>query len=305
MTNINNRVSADIINKLKYVLITPAKNEELNIEKTIQSMVSQTVKPEKWVIVSDGSTDKTDDIVRKYMDNNNWIHLLRMPENRDRNFAAKVVCFDAGYQEVGKLDYDIIGNLDADTSFDEKHFEFLLEKFAEIPELGVAGTPFFEEDFQYNYNYVSIEHVWGGCQLFRRECYKEIGGYIPIKGGGIDLVAVITARMKGWKTRTFTEKIINHHRKMGTGKSRILAAKFRFGIEDYYLGGHPLWEILRCIYQMKSSPIILGGLAIYLGYLYAFISRQNRPITNEFVKFRRKEQMHRLNAILFGNKQAH
>jgi len=196
------------MHRKKYVLITAARNEEAYIEKTIQSVVSQTILPKRWVIVSDGSTDRTDEIVSQYLAGNPWIELLRrMPEHRDRHFAAKVHCFNAGYARVKDVKYDVIGNLDADISFEEDYFEFLLNKFAENPRLGVAGTPFVEDSGQvYNYKFTNIEHVSGACQLFRHECFEAIGGYIPIKGGGIDWVAVTTARMKGWKTKTFTEK---------------------------------------------------------------------------------------------------
>jgi glycosyltransferase involved in cell wall biosynthesis len=126
---------------LKYVLITPARNEEAFIEKTIQSVIAQTILPKKWIIVSDGSTDRTDNIVAHFTEKYPWIELVRMPEHRDRQFAAKVHCFNAGYSRLQELDYEIIGNLDADISFEEDYFEFLLEKFAMMPGLGVAGTP--------------------------------------------------------------------------------------------------------------------------------------------------------------------
>jgi glycosyltransferase involved in cell wall biosynthesis len=197
---------------LTYVLITPARNEAAFIEQTIKAMVGQTVRPAKWVIVSDGSTDDTDEIVTKYANQYEWIELLRMPERRERHFAGKVHAFNAGYARVKDLEYDVIGNLDADITVESSHFEFLLKKFVEHPRLGVAGTPFREESFQYDYRFTSVEHVSGACQLFRKECFEGIGGYTPIKIGGIDLVAVITARMKGWQTRTFPERICIHHR---------------------------------------------------------------------------------------------
>ncbi|HEX8950106.1 MAG TPA: glycosyltransferase family 2 protein [Dissulfurispiraceae bacterium] len=283
---------------LSYVLVTPARNEEAYIEKTIQAVISQSILPKKWVIVSDGSTDRTEEIVSRHLADNSWMELVRMPESRDRNFAAKAVCFNAGYEIVKNAEYDIIGNLDADISFEPGYFEFLLDKFSGTPELGVAGTPFVENGFQYDYRFVSIEHVSGACQLFRRRCFEDIGGYIPIKGGGVDWTAVTTARMKGWKTRTFTEKTCMHHRKIGTGKSKSLLARFRFGKQDYYLGGHPVWEIFRCIYQMKLRPYVIGGVMILSGYLWAGITRMERPISPELVRFRRKEQMQRLASLL-------
>ena len=277
-----------------YVLVTPARNEEACIEKTIQSVVSQTVRPKKWVIVSDGSTDRTDEIVRLHIGTNPWIELVRMPEHRDRQFAAKVNCFNAGYTKVKDLEYDIIGNLDADITFEKDYFEFLMTKFSENPELGVAGTPFVDDGTHYDYRFTNIEHVSGACQLFRGKCFEEIGGYVPIKGGGIDWVAVTTARMKGWKTRTFTEKTCLHHRKIGTGNSSAMMTWFRQGRKDYFLGNHPLWEVFRTLYQMTKRPYILGGALLMLGFTWAGFRGIERPISNELMDFVRKEQMQRL-----------
>ncbi len=284
--------------ELSYVLITPARNEERLIEKTISSVVAQTIRPRRWVIVSDGSLDRTDEIVGGYSKQHEWIDFLKMPESRNRNFAAKVKCFNAGWQHLSELEYDIIGNLDADISFDVDYFEFLLSKFAEIPELGVAGTPFVEGSTHYDYRFANIEHVSGACQLFRRRCFEDIGGYRPIERGGIDWVAVTTARMKGWKTRTFVEKTCAHHRQMGTSKRGALMACFKQGEKDYLLGGHPLWEVLRSCYQMSSRPYFLHGFLLLLGFSWACVRRIERPIPLDLIKFHRREQLFRLRRIV-------
>lgn len=292
---------------LTYVLITPARNEAAFIEQTIKSLVGQTILPLKWVIVSDGSTDGTDDIVEKYAAEHKWIELVRMPARRERHFAGKVLAFNAGYERVKHLNYDIIGNLDADITFEEDYFFFLLNKFAENPRLGVGGTPFREGSSQYNYRFSSIEHVSGQCQLFRRECFESIGGYVPREIGGIDLVAVLNARMRGWQTRTFPGKTFVHHRKMGTGMhAGSIAAFFKYGCGDYILGGHPLWEIFRSIYQMKNNPFILGGGLRLGGFYWALLTGVKRDVPKDLVEFRRKEQMHRLRKFFsevftFGN----
>jgi biofilm PGA synthesis N-glycosyltransferase PgaC len=279
---------------LPYVIITPARNEAAFIEGTIKSMIGQTVLPLKWVIVSDGSTDGTDNIVKRYASEHKWIELVRNHDREERHFAGKVHAFNTGLAKVKSLNYAIIGNLDADITFEEDYMAFLISKFSENAELGVAGTPFVDGSFQYNYKFVSIEHVSGACQLFRRKCFEEVGGYKPIRGGGIDWVAVTTARMKGWKTKTFVEKKCLHHRRIGTGKHGFLLSRLKVGYQDYYLGGHPLWEIFRSLYQMRFRPYILGGLLILTGYVMAFIKGVERPITEELVNFRRREQMQRL-----------
>jgi len=280
----------------RYVIITPARNEADFIELTIRSVIDQTVLPLKWVIVSDGSTDGTDDIVKRYAGNHPWIELVQMHKRKERHFAGKVHAFNAGYAKVRDLDYGIIGNLDADISFGPDHFEFLLEKFAEKPLLGVAGTAFVEDSsVAYNYEFTSIEHVSGQCQMFRRKCFEEVGGYLPRKMGGIDLVAVLTARMKGWQTRTFPEKVFMHHRQMGTGMHSQLMVAFKGGRGDYVLGTHPLWETIRALYQIVSKrPIILRGIMRISGYYWAMLTRVQKDVSDELMQFRRNEQMSRL-----------
>jgi poly-beta-1,6-N-acetyl-D-glucosamine synthase len=286
-----------------YVLVTPARNEEDFIELTLQSVVQQTVLPAKWVIVSDGSTDKTDDIVRKYTARYPWIELLRMPERTSRDFAGKVGCFNAGYASVKDLKFDIVGSLDADLSFDPEYFAYLLAQFASNPRLGLGGTPFSEGGATYNYRFSSTDHVSGACQLFRRECFEQIGGYVPMKGGGIDVVAVLSSRVKGWHTQTFIEKYCVHHRPMGTGNAKSkIRADFKLGQRGYRLGFHPLWQIFRSLYQMGRKPYIIGGLALLSGYVSAMVSGMERPIGPELIAFQRRDQMRRLRAFFGGRK---
>ena len=277
---------------LTYVLVTPARNEAAFIGRTIEAVIGQTLRPVRWLIVSDGSTDGTDEIVEGYAAEHKWIELVRVPGRKERHFASKVAAFNAGYARMGDVGYDVIGNVDADVSFDEGYMDFLVGKFAANPRLGVAGTPF--SPGQYDYRFTSIEHVSGGCQLFRRACFEEIGGYVPVKIGGIDLVAVLTARMKGWQTRSFPEKGFLHHRSMGTAKQSRVMVAFRGGRGDYMLGGHPVWEVLRCIYQMTRPPILLGGSFRLAGFLWAVVSGVEKVVSHDLVQFRRAEQMRRL-----------
>jgi glycosyltransferase involved in cell wall biosynthesis len=285
-----------------YVLITPVRDEAQFIELTIRSVVAQTVLPIKWIIVSDGSTDGTDDIVRKYAADHPWIELLRMPERRERHFAGKVQAFNAGYARVSALEYGAIGNLDGDVSFDDPdYFAFLLGKLVENPSLGLVGSAFTDASNEtYDYRFVSIEHVTGTCQLFRRQCFEAIGGYMPVKGGCIDYIAVVSARMKGWKTRTFTEKMGLHHRGFGTAEHGVLMSKFKYGVKDYATGNNVIWELFRTVYQMTQRPYVIGALALASGYVWSLMRRPARPITPEMVAFIRREQMRRLKALLSG-----
>jgi len=238
-----------------------------------------------------------------------WIEFVRMPERTQRDFAGKVACFNAGCARVKHLDYDIIGNLDADITFGADYFSFLLSKFQLVPELGVAGTPFVEEfdkleKHSYTGKNANLSHVSGGCQLFRRKCFGDIGGYVPIKGGGVDWMAVTTARMKGWQTRTFLERICYHHRKMGTANRGPVMARFRHGQEDYYVGGHPLWQVVKGLSQMRQPPLVVGGLMLILGYFWALFKRMPRPASAELISFYRAEQMNRLRAIFWRRQKS-
>jgi biofilm PGA synthesis N-glycosyltransferase PgaC len=285
-----------------YVLITSARNESQFIELTLKSMVAQTYRPVKWVIVSDGSTDGTDDIVRRYVADHPWIELLRMPERPERHFAGKVLAFNAGYAKARELNPEVLGNLDADVSFEPKHFEFLVGRFAEDSELGIVGAAFREGSRQYDFRFSNIENVWGGCQLFRRECFASIGGYVPVKGGGIDHIAVLSARMKGWKTHTFTEKVCIHHREMHTADQGVLQARYRIGAKDYSFGNHPVWELFRTCYQMMHPPFVLGGLALGAGYFWSMARRREISISRDLVDFTRREQMARLKRFIAGSR---
>ena len=281
-----------------YVLITPARNEERFIEKLIQSMVSQTVLPAKWVIVNDGSTDATGDIVGKYLEKHEWIELLNLPARRDRSFAGKVHAFNAGLERVKGLEYEVIGNLDSDVSFEPDYCEFLLTQFQQDLTLGVAGTIFREEGYSSGTDsFEGQNHVAGGCQLFRRRCFQEIGGYVPNKAGGIDWIAVTTARMMGWRTRSFREKSFFHYRSLGTAERSQLASAFSYGEKDYYLGNHPIWEIFRVTYRATKKPYLVGALALYSGYLSAFVRRMKRPVSDDLMKFHRREELSKLRTI--------
>jgi len=285
---------------LQYVLITPSRNEARFIEKTLDSVVQQTVLPLKWVIVNDGSTDATGEIVARYCALHSWIELVNRPIRKERHFAAKVEAFNAGLERVKNLPYEIIANLDADVSLDPDHFEFLLSKFGQDSRLGVAGTV-FREPSGYDSATDSFEgqtYVSGQCQVFRRQCFEEIGGYVPSKVGGIDWMAVKTARMIGWNTRSYREKFFFHHRPLGTAERSVVASNFEYGKKDYILGGHPMWQMFRCTYRLTQRPYVVAGVALFAGYLAAFLSRAERPVSPELMNFHRKEQMLKLKTVL-------
>jgi poly-beta-1,6-N-acetyl-D-glucosamine synthase len=286
----------------RYVLITPARDEAAFIRKTLESIVAQTVLPLRWIIVSDGSTDGTDEIVKEYAARHDWIELLRMPERTERHFGGKVRAFEAGYARIQDLDYQVIGNLDGDSSFESDYIEYLLGKFAENPKLGVAGTNYVEDawdnSLKHDYRFSNIEDVTGQCQLFRRECFDAIGRYKPSRHGGVDLIATISARMHGWQTRVYTDRILFHHRQQGTAQFGRYTVEFSNGRKDYMFGSHPLWATCRAAYRLTKKPFLLGGCLLFAGYFWAMVSRTEKIVSREIIEFRKQEQMKRLAKIL-------
>jgi glycosyltransferase involved in cell wall biosynthesis len=283
---------------MKYILITAARNEAAFIEKTLASVVAQTVLPERWFIVDDGSTDETAHIVENYATRQRWIELIRQPQRAERSFAGKAQAVEFAWTRAQALEFEVMGNLDADISFASDHLEFLLQQFSRDSSLGVVGTPFTETGYDSAQDSFEGErHVAGQCQLFRRRCFEDIGGYVPNPAGGVDWIAVTTARMKGWKTRSFPEKRYHHYRPMGTAERGGLAALFSYGEKDYYLGGSPVWQLFRVCYRSTKRPFLLGGIALLSGYCWAALRRLKRPVSRELIRFHRREQMQKLRAI--------
>src|SRR5450756_297036 len=193
---------------MKYILITSARNEEAYVTQTLDSVTTQTRLPERWVITDDGSSDRTAEIVAGYAQRFPWIVLVRNPKREGRNFAAKANAVNAALARCQDIGFEVLGNLDADVSFAPDYMAFLMDKFAADPKLGVAGTP-FTQDGGYDSTHDSFEgenFVAGPIQLFRRDCFSEVGGYVASPAGGVDWIAVMTARMKGWTARSFAEK---------------------------------------------------------------------------------------------------
>jgi glycosyltransferase involved in cell wall biosynthesis len=262
-------------------------------------VIAQTTLPVKWIIVSDGSTDGTDEIVQRYLPEHHWIELIRMPERAQRNFAGKVTAFNVGYAKLSDVQYDVIGNLDADVSFESDYLAFLVDKFAENPRLGVAGTPYREENGMYDDRFKSPDHVSGACQLFRRECFEAIGGYPLIASGGIDFIAVLKAQATGWETRRFEEKVCQHHKSVGSGlHAPVYRRLFNHGKKDYRLGSHPGFEVFRAALQMKRKPYVLGGVLVLCGYTWAMIRRLDKSMPQDLIALRQRDQIARLKQVL-------
>ncbi len=285
----------------KYIIITPAKNEEKFISKTINSVISQTVKPLLWIIVDDCSRDNTPEIVKTYAMDYSFIKLVQMEKSEKRNFGNKVFAIRRGFEETKELEYDFYCNLDADVSFEPHYFEFLLNKFKENPKLGICGGKVYDlvgdKFIQQKYENHSVA---GPIQFFRKECYESFGGYQPFKSGFIDGYAEISARKNGWITQTFPELIVKHYRPAGSAKGSKLKMRFEGGKFEYRFGYSYIYHFLRTLSTIDSIQNFFGALACMLGYLVCFVKKEEKAVDNDFIKYVRIEQKQRIKNYLSG-----
>ena len=264
-----------------YVVITPVRDEEAYIQKTIQSMIAQTLKPVLWVIVDDCSKDKTPEIVSRYVQLYSFIRLLRNSHGGIRQPGSGVIrAFNQGYASIGEVSYDYIIKLDGDLSFEPDYFEKLLNRFLSDSRLGIASGIYLEMDEAGAWTEVEMPsyHAAGACKILRRECFKEIGGFII--AAGWDTVDEIRARAKGWKTGHFPDLRMRHHKPEGSGIGAT-RTNLMHG-EIYYLtGGSKLFLLLKVIHRMRAKPYLLSALALSWGYLRAVLTRKELLVTKE------------------------
>jgi len=282
-----------------YVLITAAYNEETYIEKTIISVINQKQLPVQWIIVSDNSTDETENIVTKYLSDYKFIKLVINKRKEGRNFASKVYALNTGINNLTVQDYNFIGILDADVTFEADFYSTLISEFEKNEKLGIAGGDYYDIVKGKNvYVKPSPYSIRGATQFFRRDCFQNIGGLTPMKYGGEDALACYAARMNGWEIKNFEELVVLHLRPTGTVGGNILRARFRDGFVEYHLGYHPLFQFVKCLKRLKTKPLFIGSLLRFVGYWCAFIKKEKRNLSKELIDFIKKDQIDRVIHIL-------
>lgn len=285
-----------------YVLMTAAHNEEADIERTIKSVLAQTVLPKRWLIVSDNSTDKTDEIVQRYADKNSFIRFHRVTRPSGHSFASKIAALRSGEHLLKDVSFDFIGNFDGDLSVSPTYFEDLMRQFELNPQLGLAGGFVCEK---FNGQFVSrganrIHSVAHAAQLVRRECYEGFGGYAILQYGGEDWHAQTSARMMGWEARSIPELKIFHHRPTGAGSGQY-RGKYRLGKLDYSFGTYPIFEIIKCAVRIPHKPFLIGSIVRMAGFAHSYIRREPILISPELASFLRKEQKERMLSFFRGS----
>ncbi len=279
----------------QYVLLTAARNEERFLGETITSVLAQTQAPRKWVIVSDGSTDGTEALAIERTRACGFVEVISAARFGERDFGSKVAALKAAEFCLAGLEYDYLGILDADVSFEPTYFETLLSRMEARPRLGIAGGIITELiDGEFVAQRMSKDSVAGAVQTFRRSCWEAIGGYLPVRSGGIDAAAEITARARGFEVETFTDLPVRHLRRVSHGRGSILRERFRQGQNQFRLGYHPIFMLAKSLYRMSDRPLIAGGALMGLGYVWAKLSGEEKILPPDVIRALRKEQLDRL-----------
>lgn len=274
-----------------YVVITPARNEEAYIAHTIDSMMSQSELPLRWVIVDDGSTDATPDIVAEAERRHPWICLLRRKDRGFRHAGQGVIeAFYAGFETIRDLPWDFVVKFDGDLSFGRDYFRDCFARFAENPKLGIGGgyccidlngriEPEFDGDPPF--------HVRGPTKLYRRKCWEDIDGLYSVPGwDGID---EIKANMMGWKTATFRDIRLIHHRPTG-GAYGTWRNQTKYGVANYVMGYHPVFMACKCLKRSVIPPYLIGSIALAWGYTSAWLGKCKRVPDPELLSYARSQQ---------------
>ena len=289
--------------RMEFVLLTAAYNEEAGIERLLQSVIAQTHKPKEWVIVDDGSTDRTAEIARRYADDWPFIHVVARKKEKSvgHNWAARVDAINYANSQLAATTYDYIGILDADITFEFDYYERVVERLTSRPELGVAGGNLYEmQDGKFRPRSGNRSfHVPGAVQLFRRDCYEKVGGLKAFRGGHDDTVAEITARMYGWKSESFSDLPAFHHRPTGVTGTTVLRARYSEGTCQYSVGYHPLFQFFNCVKRIGSKPYVIASMARFAGYWISALRREERHTSREFIAYLRKEQMARIKSLFW------
>lgn len=280
----------------RLLVISPVRNEAEYLQRTIDSMVAQTVRPAAWLIVDDGSTDATSDIAARAAEQHEWIQLYRRPDRGVRQLGCGVIeAFNDGLSRFNLDDFDYVCKLDGDLEFAPTYFERLFEKYEADPRLGTAsGKSWIRRGSRLVWERSSDEMSQGQTKLYRTRCFQEMGGFVgEVMWDGIDCHR---CRMLGWKAASFRDPELRfiHLRTMGSSFKSIYRGRLRWGYGQYFMGTHPLYALAITVYRMFERPWIIGGLLIGAGYASSWLRRRPRYEDPAFRRHLRQWQLVRL-----------
>lgn len=277
---------------MKYYIITPAKNEEKYIAFTLESVIHQTLKPVKWIIVDDGSTDATNKIIEKYMNQHDWIEMISIDNKQEpKLYGSKVIrAFNLGYNLIKDCEYDFIVKLDADLSFPNYYFNEIANVFMQNSELGICSGYVVEKESDVAKKAYKRTYVPGAIKSIQTKCFRDIGGFAEANGwDGLDQ---LKAMYMGWKVANIPITII--HLRPVTTEYRSLNFFYNNGIAHYRIGNNFFLALIRVIIHIKEKPYFLAALSYMRGYIKAFISKEPKLVDEKLAKFIRAHHYQRL-----------
>lgn len=277
-------------------IVSPVRDEAQYVGKTLEAMVRQTVRPQEWLFVDDGSSDRTADIVRSYAERFPWIHIIGRDDRGFRQLGSGVVAaFDYGRAKLRVQDYRYIAKLDGDMSFPPRYLELMIGKLESDPQLAaVSGKVFRPERGGLVEEFMIDEMVAGQFKLYKRQAFEDIGGFTrTILWDGID---IHRCRMRGYSTLSFhhEDARLIHHRQMGSSDRSVYKGRVRLGRGIWFMGYHPLYAIASGLFRMHERPFLVGGLIIIASYFYAAARREPRFEDREFIRELQRWQLQQL-----------
>ncbi len=277
----------------KYVVISPVRDEEELIGRTIESVVQQSLRPSQWIIVDDGSRDGTGAVIDEYARRYPWITVVHRPDRGFREPGTGVIgAFYSGYEAVDVSDWEFIVKLDGDLTLRPDYFQKCLAEFAEDPSLGIGGgvvghiydgAMFIEPNPSF--------HVRGATKIYRRACWEAIGGLL--KAPGWDTVDELKANMLGWTTRSFSHLSVLQARPTGA-MNGIWRNAVKNGRANYITGYHPVFMVLKCLGRARRRPYVISGVGLMYGYVQAFLTNIPRVPDQDLIRYTRKQQLRKL-----------
>jgi glycosyltransferase involved in cell wall biosynthesis len=276
----------------KYAIVTPVKDEEKFLPKTIGSVLKQTLRPQIWILINDRSKDRTGQIIKDISASYNWIVGCESGLKDHTRKPGGESVLHHGMRHLNLSDYDFFVRMDGDISFESDYFERIFVEFEKNAALGIAsGVCYFPVNNGFSEEKHPRFHTRGPLKAYRTKCLKDIGGLES--GLGWDTVDEIRANMLGWVTRSFPELKIIHHRKTQTASGAINGMR-NLGKACFYLGYHPIFLILRAIRHMALPPYVIGGIQMLIGFSSGYTKRQTQIQDADFIKFIRKQQLNKL-----------
>ena len=280
---------------VQYVVITPVRNEEDYLPRTIESVVSQTIRPDKWIIVDDGSTDQSGAIANDAATRHPWIQVVCRSDRGFREPGAGVIqAFYDGFDRLDSQVWDLLIKLDADLVFAPDYFERCFDRFVKDPKIGIGGglvcyssgadlLPESPNDPSF--------HVRGATKIYRRQCWDQLGGLV--KSTGWDTVDELKANMLGWKTCTFTDIKLHQLKKTGSADGQLRNA-IKNGLANYVTGYHPLFMLAKCAKRVLATPFAVGAGGLAWGYASGYLHGLRRIDDGDLIRYIRDQQLRRL-----------